>query len=78
MYFEEHDERQRSCSRSPLLPVGEDTLGGVTLGDKELSRVVPGMRGRMIFADARGYTYVQNQESRNRRYSYINILLFLM
>jgi len=44
---------------------GIDVVGEFLEG--EPSRRVLGVRGRTIFADPDGYTYVQNRESTNRR-----------
>lgn len=59
--------RERSRSRSPLLPRGGIDVIGEFLEDGEPSRRVLGVRGRTIFADPDGYTYVQNRVSTNRR-----------
>jgi len=57
------DERnERSRSRSPIR--------GMENNEEEApqaSRRIPGLRGRMVYADPLGYTYVQNNESTNRR-----------
>jgi len=47
------------------LPRGD--IFGEFLEDGTPSRRVLGVRGRTIFADSYGYTYVQNRESTNRR-----------
>lgn len=59
---DEHSERFRSRSRSPHRMVN------ILLGNEGApSRRVPGLRGHLVYADAVGYTYVQNHQSTNKR-----------
>ena len=59
---DEHGERFRSRSRSPLgmIDILLDNEGAP-------SRRVPGLRGHLVYANDVGYTYVQNHQSTNRR-----------
>ncbi|XP_022174119.1 uncharacterized protein LOC111036416 [Myzus persicae] len=56
------DERnERSRSRSPIIGMENNEEGA------QASRRILGLRGRMMYADPLGYTYVQNNESTNWR-----------